>query len=300
MVRPGERREIARWMATERDFTCRQAARCCSISQGCYWYRSRRHPDHDIVNVLQRLAASRPRWGFGLMFDWIRSQGRDWNHKRVYRVYKELALNLRIKPKKRIPSRNPTPLDEAKTPNAVWSADFMSDSLTDGRTFRTFNVIDDHNRESLAIEVDHSLPSERVVRVLDQVAEERGYPGQLRTDNGPEFTAQTLAAWAEDHDVKLAYIAPGKPTQNAYVERFNRTFREEVLDVYSFSDLDEVRDESTRFQHVYNHERPHRSLDRKTPMQYLEDQRHPAGDLPPRDPPVVASGSRGGRTPQLA
>ena len=100
--------------------------------------------------------------------------------------------------------------------------------------------------------------------------------------------------------MKLAYIEPGKPTQNAYVERFNRTFREEVLDVYSFSDLDEVRDESTRFQHVYNNERPHRSLDRKTPMQYLQDQEHPAGDLPPRDPPVVASGSRGGRTPQLA
>ena len=272
MVKPGDRREVAHWLHAERDFSKRRAAGCCSISSGCYRYESRRKPDDEIVDVLTRLAESRPRWGFGLMFGWVRLQDdpeMKWNHKRVYRVYKELELNLRIKPKRRFPSRNPVPLDDAQEPNDCWSLDFMSDSLTDGRWYRTLNVIDDFNREGLAIEVDHSLPSERVVRVLDQVAEERGYPRKLRSDNGPEFIAQALASWAEAHEVELAPIQPGKPTQNAYIERFNRTFREEVLDVYLFEDLDEVRDESTRWLHGYNHDRPHLALDRQTPAGYL-------------------------------
>ena len=129
-------------------------------------------------------------------------------------------------------------------------------------------MIDDFNREGLAIEVDHSLPSQRVTRVLDQVAEERGYPRKLRSDNGPEFVAQAMADWAEENDVELIPIQPGKPTQNAYIERYNRTFRQEVLDLYAFSDLDEVRDVSTRWLYGYNHDRPHRSLDRQPPVSY--------------------------------
>lgn len=217
-----------------------------------------------------RLAESKPRWGFGLMFDWLRLHAYEWNHKRVYRVYRELELNLRIKPKKRLPARESVPLDEAQEPNDCWSLDFMSDSLTDGRSYRALNVIDDFNREGLAIEVDHSLPSERVVRVLDQVAEERGYPRKLRSDNGPEFIAGALASWAEANKVALIPIEPGKPTQNAYVERYNRTFRGEVLDVYAFSDLEEVRDESTRWLYDYNHDRPHLALDRMPPAAYRE------------------------------
>lgn len=268
-MRPGDRREVARRAAGEHHLSKRRACRLYSISSGCYRYESRVKPDDQIVDVLTRLAESRPRWGFGLMFDWLRLHGHGWNHKRVYRVYKELELNLRIKPKRRFPSRNPLPLDDAQQPNDCWSLDFMSDSLTDGRAYRTLNVIDDYNREGLAIEVDHSLPSERVARVLDQVAQERGYPRKLRSDNGPEFIAQTLAAWAQKNKVELAPIEPGKPTQNAYIERFNRTYRGEVLDVYAFSDLDEVRNESTRWLHGYNHDRPHLALDRQTPAGYL-------------------------------
>lgn len=269
MVRPGERREVARWATAERGLSTRRACELCSISEGGYRYASRRRPDDEIKEVLTRLAASKPRWGFGLMFDWLRHHGRTWNHKRVYRVYKELELNLRIKPKRRFPSRNPTPLDEAAQPNDCWSLDFMSDALTDGRSYRTLNVIDDFNREGLAIEVDHSLSSERVTRVLDQVAEERGYPRKIRSDNGPELVGKTLTAWAERHGVELTPIEPGKPTQNAYVERFNRTFRGEVLDLYAFEELDEVRDESTRWLYGYNHDRPHSALGRETPAGYL-------------------------------
>ena len=287
-------------MTDEFDLSKRQAAISCSISLGCYWYQSRRKPDDEVIDVLTRLADSKPRWGFGLMFDRIRLLGYSWNHKRVYRVYKELALNLRIKPKRRFPSRNPVPLDESNEPNDCWSLDFMSDSLTDGRSYRTLNVIDDFNREALAVEVDHSLPSERVARVLDQVAEERGYPKKLRSDNGPEFIAQALANWAEDNDVELAPIEPGKPTQNAYVERLNRTFREEVLDLYAFRDLEQVRDQSTKWLYEYNAERPHSALDGQTPWGYLaqhEANREGSGVSPPQASPVAMSEPRGGETP---
>jgi putative transposase len=259
---------VARWATAERAISVRRACELFSISSGCYRYVSRRAPDDEIVEVLLRLAESKPRWGFGLMFDWVRLHEYAWNHKRVYRVYKELALNLRIKPKKRLPTRDPVPLDEAKQPNDCWSVDFMSDSLTDGRSYRTLNVIDDFNREGLAVEVDHSLPSQRVVRVLDQVAQERGYPRKLCSDNGPEFIARALESWAAAHEVELAPIEPGKPTQNGYVERFNRTFREGVLDVYAFGELEEVRDESTRWLYDYNHDRPHLALDRQPPVVY--------------------------------
>ena len=268
-MRPGDRREVARWATTQHRLSKRRACRLCAISSGCYRYAPRKKPDDEIVDVLTRLAEAKPRWGFGLMFDWLRLQGHKWNHKRVYRVYKELELNLRIKPKRRFPSRNPVPLGDAQQPNDCWSLDFMSDSLTDGRWYRTLNVIDDFNREGLAIEVDHSLPSERVTRVLDQIGEERGFPRKLRSDNGPEFIAKAITIWAEKNEVELAPIQPGKPTQNAYIERFNRTFREEVLDLYLFEDLDEVRDESTRWLHGYNHDRPHLALDRQTPAGYL-------------------------------
>ena len=202
---------------------------------------------------------------------------------------------------------SPVPLDQANEPNDCWSLDFMSDSLTDGRPFRTLNVIDDFNREGLAIEIDHSLPSERVVRVLDQVAQERGYPKKLRSDNGPELVGQALAAWAEKNQVQLVPIQPGKPTQNAYIERFNRTYREEVLDVYAFSRLDEVRDTSTRWLYAYNADRPHTALDRQTPWGYLQahlaaqDQAAHAtatGVLEPRASPVSVSEPRGSRTPE--
>ena len=268
-MKPGARREVARWLHAEHSLSKHRAAKCCSIRSGCYRYDPRKKPDDEVVDVLTRLAESKPRWGFGLMFDWLRLHGHPWNHKRVYRVYKELELNLRIKPKRRFPSRDPVPLDDAQQPNDCWSLDFMSDSLTDGRWYRTLNVIDDFSREGLAIEIDHSLPSERVARVLDQIGEERGFPRKLRSDNGPEFIAKAITTWAEKNEVELAPIQPGKPTQNAYIERFNRTFREEVLDLYLFEDLDEVRDESTLWLHGYNHDRPHLALARQTPAGYL-------------------------------
>ena len=217
------------------------------------------------MELVKQLAESHPRWGFRKIYDWIRFQGHTWNHKRVRRVYCELKLNLRIKPKKRLPSRDPKPLDVPSNMNKKWSMDFMSDSLTAGRKFRTLNVIDDHNREVLAIEIDYSLPARRVIRVLDQIAEERGYPQEIRVDNGPEFISSRLAYWANKNGVQLDHIKPGRPDQNAYIERFNRTYREDILDMYLFQNLSEVRELTTPWMDEYNNFRPHRALGGITP-----------------------------------
>lgn len=221
-----------------------------------------------MIDALLALAESKPAYGFKLMFLTLRRQGHHWNHKRVYRIYRMLNLNLRRKHKRRLPGRDPEPLSVPEDVNQAWSADFMSDALMGGRRFRTFNVVDDFNREALAIEIDLNLPARRVVRVLDRIAETRGYPGQLRLDNGPEFISICLADWAEQHGVHLEFIQPGKPTQNALIERFNRTYRTEVLDMYLFERLSEVREHTETWLTEYNQERPHQSLDHMTPVDY--------------------------------
>lgn len=140
-------------------------------------------------------------------------------------MYCSLKLNLRRKGKRRLPSRHPQPLAVPAAINQAWSADFMSDALLCGRRFRTFNVVDDFNREALSIDIDLNLPAQRVIRTLDRIAAWRGYPEKLRLDNGPEFISLALADWAETHGVLLDFIQPGKPTQNSFIERFNRTYR---------------------------------------------------------------------------
>jgi putative transposase len=163
----------------------------------------------EIKEILMRLADSHKRWGFGLMFRWLRREGYPWNHKRVYKIYCELALNLRIKPKKRLPTRNPIALHQPVEPNIFWSMDFMSDALASGRKFRTFNVLDDFNRESLAIEIDYSLPAERVVRVLDQITSIRGCPAFIRVDN----VLTTLSSLSEDNFSLYADLAYQKANE---------------------------------------------------------------------------------------
>jgi len=174
-------------------------------------------------------------------------KGFGWNHKRVYRIYRELEPNLRIKPKRRIKRDKPDALSVPVAPNQVWSMDFMSDSLIDGRSFRTFNVLDDYNREGLGIEVDQSLPSARVVRALEQIIEWRGKSAAIRCDNGPEYLAQSLIDWTNKHQITLLYIQPGKPTQNAYIERFNRTVRHEWLDMHLFESVEHAQSLATQW-----------------------------------------------------
>lgn len=238
------------------------------ISRSLYAYEPDTTRDAVVVEALQRLAQAYPAYGFEKMFAKLRNEGFMWNHKRVYRIYKALNLNLRRKHKRRLPSRNPDKLAVPQCCNQTWSADFMHDALTTGRRLRTFNVVDDFNREVLGITVDFSIPALYVIRSLDAIARLRGYPNKLRLDNGPEFISAALSEWANKHDVKLEFIKPGTPTQNAYIERFNRTYRTEVLNMYLFNNLAEVRETTELWIKEYNEERPHQALNSMTPVQY--------------------------------
>lgn len=256
-------------MRSEHGLSIRKACGAVSLSRSVYAYQPKVRNDGPVIEVLTSLADQHPRWGFGKMFQVIKRQKHGWNHKRVYRVYCELKMNLRRKGKKRLPNRNPRPLCVPDRANISWSADFMSDALYGGRRFRTFNVVDDFNREVLEIEVDLNLPAPRIIRVLDRIAAWRGYPQRLRLDNGPEMVSVAMADWAEEHGVELDFIEPGKPTQNSFIERFNRTYREEVLDLYIFNKLSEVQEITQNWLRQYNEQRPHESLGNLTPAEYL-------------------------------
>lgn len=245
-----------------------RVCRLLKLSRTVYGYRAKKTDDTEIKEALEIIVKKHVRRGFKKCYDKIRLDGHLWNHKRVYRVYCELGLNLRKKPKKRFPSREKQVLAQPNNINLMWSMDFMSDALMDGRKFRTLNIIDDFNREALRIVAARSLTSKYVTQYLDEVSEIRGYPQSLRTDNGPEYISHVLKDWAKLHGVKLIYIQPGKPAQNAYIERFNRTYREEVLDMYLFKSIEEVQEITDKWSYDYNYERPHESLKSMTPHGY--------------------------------
>ena len=246
----------------------RQACQMLNLSRSVKRYQSKKPDDSELRQVLQELATSKRRWGVRKMTDYLKNQGYDWNHKRIRRVYCEIGLNLRVKPKKRLPARERQPLVQPESANQSLSLDFMSDSLSSGRAFRTLNILDDFNREALWIEIDTSLPAERVIRVLEMLIAWRGCPKQIRMDNGPELLSKLLESWAEEHNIKLVHIQPGKPAQNAYIERFNRTYREDVLDAFLFDSLNEVREITEEWLEEYNAVRPHEALQGLPPYQY--------------------------------
>ncbi|MEZ4275544.1 MAG: IS3 family transposase [Nitrospirales bacterium] len=216
-----------------------QATHGLSIKQGCTALKLARsayyqHPhdwqtrDQEVIDALNQFVNAHPRWGVWKYIRRLRVMGHSWNHKRIYRVYRQLGLNQPRRPKRRLPKRPSLPVLVPEGPNEVWSANFMSDTLYQGSRFRIFNLIDDFNREALAIEIDTSLRAERVIRVLDRLKIERDSPHMLRVDNGPEFLAQSLQDWEKANQVLIHYIQPGRTTQNAFIERFHRTYRSEV------------------------------------------------------------------------
>lgn len=270
MVKPSQRKEMALEVHEQYDLTISLVCDVFSISQTCYRYQPKLSTENEeIADWLLRLTSTHKRWGFGLCYYYLRNvKGYSWNHKRIYRIYRELELNLRIKPRRRIKRDKPEALSVPIAINQVWSMDFMSDTLKDGRSFRTFNVIDDYNREGLTIDVDFSLPSVRVIRALDQIIEWRGKPYAIRCDNGPEYISQKLIDWATNNKITLLYIQPGKPTQNAYIERFNRTARHEWLDLHLFESIEHAQLLATQWLWTYNNDRPHTSIG-GVPPKYL-------------------------------
>ena len=272
MIRPALRRGLAKKAVARRGVSIALACRTFDVSETCYRYSPFLSDENeDIVDLLVGLTEARKTWGFGLCFLHLRNvQGHPWNHKRVYRIYCELELNLRIKPRKRLKRDKPDALAVPDAPNVTWSMDFMADRLSDGRAFRLLNVLDDFNREGLGIEVDFYLPAERVIRSLNRIIEWRGKPGTIRVDNGPEYISGTLLEWAEKQGIIIQHIQPGKPQQNAYIERYNRTVRHEWLDQHIIENIEEAQDFATQWLWTYNNDRPNMGIGRITPAQKLK------------------------------
>ena len=252
----------------------RQACKFFWISRTMFHYQRRLRDDCEVIDTLAKLVEQYPRYGFHKLFAVLRREGHPWNHKRVYRVYCQMKLNLRRKFKKRLRRIPPQPLLQPLHPNYCWSMDFMRDSLSCGKVFRTFNLVDDYNREGLGIEVGTCLPAERITRFLDQLIRVRGKPKRIRSDNGSEATSGHFQEWAKAQSIEIDYIQPGKPMQNGFIERFNGTYRREVLDLYLFSSLDEVRSETQRWLEEYNTQRPHDSFGNLTPVEFLISKGH--------------------------
>jgi putative transposase len=258
-------------LVDEHRLPIQRACRVVRLSRAAY-YRppvSASRRDAAVIAALTDVVARYPRWGFWKCRDRLRLEGHGWNHKRVHRVYCALRLNLPRRTTRRLPRRPRQPLAAIAELNRTWALDFMLDTLYDGRRVRVLTIIDEGNREALDLTVGTSITSQRVVRVLDELVAVHGTPASIRVDNGPEFMAQPFVHWCAAHRVVVHYIQPGQPDQNAYIERFNRSYRGEILNAHLVDTVGELQALSSSWLHVYNRERPHDSLGRVPPLTFL-------------------------------
>jgi len=252
---------------TAAGLTERQACRYTGFSRSSQRYTATRAPQTALRERLLTLATLRPRWGYRRLHWLLRREGQPVNRKRIYRLYRELGLVVRRRKRKRVAVPR-SPLPTPTRPNQRWSMDFITDALADGRKFRCLTLGDDCTRESPAIETDFSLPGERVVGVLERVGAERGFPEVIVCDNGPEFTSQVVDQWAHHRGVRLHFIDPGKPVQNAFAESFNGRLRDECLNDHWFLSLSDAQHTIEAHRKDHNTARPHSSLGDLTPSEY--------------------------------
>lgn len=266
---PQARREAVGMLMTERAMGVTRAGGLVGISRSVFRYESKRaEANVQLTARLAALAAEKRRYGYRRLHVLIRREGHVVNWKRLYRLYRDAGLAVRRRKRKRIGPVERRPLPKPTMPNVSWSMDFVSDGLANGRRLRCLTIVDDCTRECLAIEVDTSLPGTRVAATLDRLAELRGLPQSITVDHGPEFEGQVLDAWAYAQGVRLAFIRPGKPVENAYIESFNGRLRDECLNEHWFMNMAHARSVIERWRLEYNTERPHSALGYLTPAQY--------------------------------
>ena len=270
VVTPAQKRKVEAYLKVHYPLGIWQVCRLVGLAKSSYYYRKKAKDDTILITELHQLALDHPAYGFKKMYHSLRNQGYDWNHKKVYRVYKALGLNLTRKRKRRLPPRARYPLSSPSQINQVWSMDFMSDALYHGSRFRTLNIIDDYNREALWIAVSLSIDAKYMVELLTGMLKQRGKPGLIRVDNGPEFTSSIFSHWCDGHQIQIRYIQPGKPVQNAFLERFNRSYRAEVLDRHVFRSIIQAKEATQKWREHYTTKRPHESLGNLSPQQYQE------------------------------
>lgn len=252
----------------EKGYSQRRACALAGIDPRVYRRKPRRPLDKELRERLRKLSAERRRFGYRRLHILLKREGWHVNWKKLYRIYREEGLSVRKRSGRKRAVGTRTPMAIPQGPNQRWSLDFMSDALADGRRLRILNVIDDFSRECLAAVVDTSLSGERVARELDRIAETRGYPCMVVSDNGTELTSNAILKWQEGCKVEWHYIAPGKPMQNGLVESFNGRMRDECLNEHLFDTLRHARHLIAAWRDDYNRHRPHSSLDGLTPWEY--------------------------------
>lgn len=256
------------WAVEEKSYSQRRACKLVGIAPRVYRYRSNRPDDADLRQRLKELSSERRRFGYRRLHLLVKREGVSVNWKRLYRIYKEERLTVRKRGGRKRALGTRAPMAIPQDPNQRWSLDFVSDTLVDCRRFRILCVIDDFSRECLATIVDNSISGERVARELDAIAERRGYPLMVVSDNGSELTSNAMLAWQKDRGVEWHYIAPGKPMQNGFVESFNGRLRDECLNEHLFRSYRHAREIIEEWRIDYNLNRPHTSLDGLTPNEF--------------------------------
>ncbi len=268
MVTPAARRKVVTFLREQYPLSERRACKIVGLCRSSCRYQAKPSDDSEIRSRLRQLAELRRKFGAPRLHVLLRREGHLINHKRTERLYRAEGLSLRLRKRRKRGSHLRVVLDRPIRINQHWSMDFVADSLYSGRRFRILTVVDDLSKECPVLEVDHSLTGQRVARVLDRIALTRGLPDVITVDNGPEFISKALDAWAYANNVKLRFIQPGKPTQNAYIESFNGKFRDECLNEHVFVSLEDARTKIESWRHDYNTNRPHRSLNNMTPSEF--------------------------------
>ena len=292
-----DRRKQARWLWVHYLVSQRRVCGLMEMAESSYRYRSRRS-DEELRARLVAAAREKPRWGYRRLQIVLDQTGEHVNHKKIYRVYREAGLMIRRKARKHL-RREGVSRPALDGPNQEWALDFVHDSAGSGRKFRALSVVDPYTRECLALEVDTSMGSRRVTRVLERVMSERGKPQTLRCDNGPEFTARHFLGWCGERKIELVHIEPGKPVQNAHVESFHGKLRDECLNASWFQNLWDARRKIAAWRKEYNEERPHSSLGYVAPCEFARRmaalQSPTAPSAPPFGPnPQAKTASLGG------